>query len=583
MAATSEPWYRLVDRTLGEFFPAPFREFLKKWVPLSLLVGLAAGLATVAFQYSLDAVRFLFDPERVPWYLVFTFPTLGGLLVGMIIPRFAKETAGQGMDEVIRAVHFEGGRIRSVVPPVKILVSALTIGSGGSAGPEGPVGEIGAGTASILGRWLKLNRSDLRTLVLVGAAAGFSAVFKAPLGGALFALEIPYKNDMEHGAAIPALISSTTAYLLFVLFFGPQPIFGFLPASPPYGLGDLALYLALGLLAGMAAVLFVRFFSWASDAFATVKWPFVAKTTVGGLACGAIGVFFPAVLGLGYAWDVALVQGTALATGLGGAVLFAGWLLLVALPLLVLAKIVATSLTIGSGGSGGVLAPSVFIGGTLGAFLVAVLDGLGLAYPAPAVLVVVGMGAVLAAATKTPIASAVMLTEMTGGYGVLIPLILATVMSYSIAGEHTLYKAQITRKSLPIDLASLGRLAVRDAMTRPVETLTPDMKVEEAAAKVAAHSHYLYPVVDESGRVLGVVYRRSLLAARSQGTAGTVSDLLQTHFERINDDAPAIEAFEVMNGLQVTRMLVVDDRERLVGILTRFDLLRAMERSDHSV
>jgi len=329
---TTSRWYRLRDRKLGEFFPTSFREFVRKWVPLSLLVGVCVGLMTVVFQEALNVVGYLFDPSRLPWYLIFVFPAAGGLLVGLIIPHFAEETAGQGMDEVIHAIHYAGGKIRSIVPPVKVVVSALTISSGGSAGPEGPVGEIGAGTASILGSWLKLKRSDLRTLVIAGAAAGFGAIFKAPLGGALFALETPYKNDLEHSAVIPALISSTTSYLVFVLFpgIGTTPIFGVLTAQPTYDVPHLGLYMLVGLIAGLVAIVLVKVFFWISDAFAGWKIPFVAKTTLGGLACGGLGVAVPGVLGLGYTWDQQLVGGNLSQTLVGDQVVTGLGLLLFA-------------------------------------------------------------------------------------------------------------------------------------------------------------------------------------------------------------------------------------------------------------
>lgn len=572
--------YRILDRRAGGFVSSSFRAFALKWVPLSLLVGIAVGVMTVLFRFALDLVTGVFNPGAVPWYLVFLLPTVGGVVVGVIIPHFAKETAGQGMDEVIRAIHYEGGRIRSVVPPVKLLVSAVTIGSGGSAGPEGPVGEIGAGTASLFSRWLRLRRSDARTLVLAGAAAGFSAIFKAPLGGALFALETPYKNDLEHSAVIPALISSTVSYLVFVLAYGTTPIFSGINAQPRFDLPHLGLYLGLGLLAGILAIVFVRAFFSISNAFARAKVPFVLKTTLGGLACGFIALAFPAVLGLGYSWDTTLLSGSLAVTVLGEPIAGLGVLFL-ALASILVAKIVATSFTIGSGGSGGVLTPSVFIGGTMGALVGLLLQFLNFPF-SPPVLVLVGMGALLAAATKTPISSAVMLTEMTGGFAVIIPLILATVASYSVAGEHTLYPAQITRQSMPLDLGALSGRQVKQVMVSPVVSFTPGVTAGEALQRTAEHGHYSYPVVDASGNVLGLVYRRQLRDTATKKPTTPVRQIMQTHFELINEDAPANEAFEVMNGLQVTRMLVVDHAKHLVGMLTQLDLLRAADEADLS-
>lgn len=585
MGIESAHWHRRIDGGLREVFPAPFRDFIRKWIPLSLLVGIAVGLMAVVFQEALDAVSFVFfqvGAASLPWYLVFLFPAAGGLLVGLIIPHFAQETAGQGMDEVIHDIHYEGSRIRSIVPPIKIIVSALTINSGGSAGPEGPVGEIGAGTASILGGWLKLRRSDLRTLVIAGAAAGFGAIFKAPLGGALFALETPYKNDLEHSAVVPALISSTTAYLVFVAFpgIGTAPIFGVLTALPTYDVPHLGLYMLVGLLAGLVASAFVKVFFWISDFFSGWKMLFLVKTTLGGLACGALGIVFPSVLGLGYTWDQDLVRGDLTQIVIGDQIVTTFALLLLAFGASLFVKIVATSFTIGSGGSGGVMTPSIFIGGTIGAIMALVLLRTTSFLFSPTILVVVGMGAVLAAATKTPISSAIMITEMTGGFNVLIPLILGTVMAYVVSGDFTLYRAQITRQSMPIDLSVLARRKVQDVMTTPVVALQPDMMVKDAFDMTILKGHYSYPVVDGGGKVLGVVYQRALQQAQTAAPRTLIKTIMESHVELINHDAPANEAFEIMNGAQITRMIVVDGQKRVLGMLTRVDLLRAVEEPE---
>jgi CIC family chloride channel protein len=443
------------------------------------------------------------------------------------------------------------------------------------------VGEIGAGTASIVGGWLKLKRSDLRTLVIAGAAAGFGAIFKAPLGGALFALETPYKNDLEHGAVIPALISSTTSYLVFVLFpgIGTDPILGVLTAQPTFDVPHLGLYMLVGLLAGLVAIAFVKVFFWISDTFAEWKTPFFVKTTLGGLACGGLGVALPGVLGLGYVWDQQLVSGNFSQLLVGDQVVTGFGLLVFVFAATLVAKVVATSFTIGSGGSGGVMTPSVFIGGTLGALMALVLQDAGFRF-APPILVVVGMGAVLAAATKTPISSAVMMTEMTGGLNVLIPLILGTVVAYAVAGEYTLYRAQITRQSMPLDLSVLASRKVRDVMTTPVVALQPEMTVKDAYEMSILKGHYSYPVVDDKNNVLGVVYRRALQQAQAKTPRTLIKSIMESHVELINDDAPANEAFEVMTGSQITRMIAVDNERHVVGMLTRVDLLRAVEEPD---
>ena len=579
-----------IERRLGEYFPTTFRVYVRKWIPLSVLIGVLVGLLTAVFYATILGMMWVFDPQRIPWYLVFLFPTAGGLLVGLILPRFTKQPMNQGMDEVLRAIHYQGGEVRSVSPAVKIAAASLTLGSGGSAGPEGPVGEIGAKVASMIGDRLKLHRSDLRTLVITGVAAGFSAIFKAPLGGALFALESPYKNDLEHSAVVPSLVSAVTSYLVFVVvgqltgLWNANPVFGPLPhPNPLFGPLDLGLYLVLGLVAGLPAVFFVRVFSQVSDHFEGAKLPFVAKATLGGLACGLVALAFPAflgvpfpLLGLGYTWDNTLVKENLVQLflinqGLGGVEALAALLVVVAV-----AKIVATSFTIGSGGNGGILTPSVFIGGTLGAFF-ALVAGAVTAVPSPEVFVVVGMRAVLAATTKTPIVSAVLITEMTGGWDVLIPVILATVVSFLVSGEYTLYRAQITRKSMLVDLSVLKDKQVRDVMTPAPAGFPPSTKIDQAYHEVEAAPHYAYPIVDHGGKLLGIVMHRSLEAAHAKRPNAPLARLMQAEYEVIDQHAMAVDAFEDMTGRQITRMWVVDGGGRLVGILTRVDLMRVMD------
>jgi CIC family chloride channel protein len=241
----------------------------------------------------------------------------------------------------------------------------------------------------------------------------------------------------------------------------------------------------------------------------------------------------------------------------------------IALLPLVARKILATSLVVGSGG---VFAPSLFIGGGTGG-VVATAFGFG----APAVFVVAGMGALLAGSTKAPVSSVVMLTEMIGGYGMLMPLLVAVIVSYIVSGDHTAYDRQITSRSFPVDLTVLSDVPVEKVMKREVVTLPLTASLSEAHATVKGASHYSYPAVDEEGRMKGVVIREDVLAAHRAAPHDPIQKILQSHFETASPEERALEAFDRMNQKQVFRLYVVDEKGRLAGILTRLDLFEAAE------
>ncbi|MCG7845027.1 MAG: chloride channel protein, partial [Methanomassiliicoccales archaeon] len=235
-----------------------FRDYLKKWIPLSLLIGVTAGLGALAFQWLLLAIWHLsYDVTEVPWYLRLFLPALGGLLAGLIISHLSPESAGGGTGKFIEAIHHRGGRIRPRSGIYKILVSALTIGTGGSGGREGPIMHIGAAISSFFGDRLKLRKGDMRTFAIAGAAAGLSAVFRAPLGAAIYAIEVPYKNDLEPGAVVPSMIASVVSYLVFVSISGYEPLFIAPDIELDLNLVIVASIVVLGLLIGLAGRLFI--------------------------------------------------------------------------------------------------------------------------------------------------------------------------------------------------------------------------------------------------------------------------------------------------------------------------------------
>jgi CIC family chloride channel protein len=548
------------DRGRGVGARSALGEYLEKWIPLSIIVGSMAGLGALIFQFTLDWVWSLsYESISLPWYIIVLVPAIGGLLAGLIITRFAPETAGPGTDQIIDAVHHHGGRVRGRVVPVKIVASALTIGSGGSSGNEGPISQISGGIASYIGARLGLSRSEMRILVISGMAAGWSAVFRAPLGSAIFAIEVPYKNDIESSATVPSIIASVVSYLVFVPFGGAEPIFT--SNIPPFSLSPQVLLpvLLLGVLIGFLGIVFVKLIRAVRGTFKKTGMPLVAATAAGGLTVGVIGLFSPEVLGLGEGAIQTMLDGTfvSLAFLLG----------------ILVAKAVATAMTVGSGGSGGIFFPSLMIGGALGGSLALFLD-----LQPYSLYVLVGMGAMMAGISKTPIAASVLVTEMVGGFTVLIPLMIASTLAYLVSGRHSLYDAQITSGRFGLDFTTLGDVKIKDIMTTKVVTVNADMSIAEVRKMAGRSPHNIYPVI-RSGEVLGVVTGREL--ANNGTSAAPVWTIMNSDYHWLPSESPASDAFEIMTSEKISTIVIKGPGDSgISGILSRIDLLDTMEHLD---
>jgi CIC family chloride channel protein len=370
-------------------------------------------------------------------WLIPAVTTLGGLITGLLVYLLAPEAEGHGTDTAIRAFHESAGVIRARVPGVKLIASAVTIGSGGSAGREGPAALISAGIASGYARIFKRDAAHIRLLLLVGIAAGLSAVFRAPIGSAVFAIEVLYSDmEFESGALLYTLLGAVVAYAINGFFIPFRPLFE-MPAgltAPP--VRDYGWYAALGAAGGLVAVTIPPALYRTRDFFRGLAVPRILKPAIGGAALGFFALIFPQVLSGGYGWIQEAIDGRVTA--------------LLLLPL-AFAKIVSFSLTIGSGESGGVFAPTLFVGAMLGGFMAEIL-GLG-----TAPFVMVGMAAVFAGAARVPIATLLMVTEMTGGFPLLVPAALAIMISVllqvavsSRSKYRSLYEAQVpTRVASP--------------------------------------------------------------------------------------------------------------------------------------
>jgi len=374
------------------------------------------------------------------WYwLVPVATTLGGLISGVLVYGLAPEAEGHGTDAAVKGYHRTAGRIRYRIPIIKTIASAVTIGSGGAAGREGPTAQIAAGVGSMIGGILKLPDEERRVLLLVGMAAGLSAIFKSPLGTAIFAVEILYSTMAFEGRYLTfTLVASAVAYAVTGLFDGWSPLF-ILPHDVSFGAPvDLVWFVVLAALAGALGALLPTIFYRTRDKFHELPIPNMLKPALGGLGVGLLGILAPPLLGGGYGYVQLALQG-----GTGIAI----WMLL----LLMVGKIIALSLTVASGGSGGVFAPSLYVGAMLGAAFAMLLHTIHVTGIPTTALAVVGMAALFAGAARVPIASLVMVAEMTGGYHLIMPTMLAVAVSYVVqvaltrnAKYPTLYEAQET-------------------------------------------------------------------------------------------------------------------------------------------
>lgn len=431
-------------------------EYVRKWLLLGIVIGAVAGLGAIIFYLALKHTGdFLLGyvagyqlPTPVveggspgsphyhrPWALPLV-TTAGALVSAIIVAKLAPEASGHGTDSAIEAVHTDPRHIRSRVVLVKMVASALTIGSGGSGGREGPTAQISAGFASMVTRRLHLSDADGRILVSLGVGAGIGAIFGAPLGGAVLAASIIYRDDFEYRMLYPGFITSATAFAVFGSFMGFDPMFGYVDAEYRFeNAGPLLWFVVLGVLAASAGYLYARIFYGMGTLTARLPGGPVLKPTLGGLLVGCIGLAIPQILSSGYGW----VQ---LATTKQALMTIPLWIVLV----LPLAKIVATSLSIGTGGSGGIFGPGIVIGAFVGATTWRVGDLLHLpGVPgAPGIFVVVGMMACFGSVAHAPLAVLIMVAEMTGSFsvvpGAIIAVGIASLLMYRT--KVSIYRAQ---------------------------------------------------------------------------------------------------------------------------------------------
>ena len=546
---------------------------------LATIIGALAGLGSVAF---LLLIRFfeklffggIFHAMGSPPYLVFLLPLLGGLLIGPLIQRFPTEAKGDGVPSAMETVALHGGIIRPRTVGLRTLTAAITIGSGGSVGREAPIAQIGAAIGSAVGQFLKVSASRMRIFVACGAAGGIAAVFNAPIGGVFFSLEV-LLGDFSAATFAPIVIASVVSTTVSRMLLGNVLIFD----VPPYiltGFHDLVLSAVLGAFCGLAAIFFMRGLESAEKQFSSSRIPLWARAAVGGGMTGVVAIFFPQVLGTD-------------ATTLDAA--FAGtfpWFLLLLIGYL---KIVATSFSLGSGGSGGVLGPAVFIGGILGAFVgtfantwfpgeFGFVDGYAL----------IGMAAFLAPVIGGPITSILILFEMTGNYTIILPLLVAVVAAMGVAHQfsrYSLYTHKLHEKG--IDLVSgreesvLKQIRVRDVMHGEFHSVPPSESFGNlATAFFSSKIDYLY-LTGERGDLMGVVSLADLrphLKDESLWPLVCARDVATLDPVAVMPSESLLDALNKFAYRNVAQLPVVSDphMRKLIGVIRRSDLLDGYQK-----
>jgi CIC family chloride channel protein len=545
-------------------------------VLVAMVIGLLGGLCAVGFRLLIQLLNRVAWGEgqytleylySLPFWWKILAPAVGGLIVGLITYRFAREARGHGVPEVMEAVALKGGRIRPRVVIAKMFASGICIASGGSVGREGPIVQIGSALGSTIGQWLKIDPRRLRTLVGCGASAGIAATFNAPVAGALFAVEI-IVGDFGVSQFSPIVISSVMGTVVSQHFLGDFPAFE-VPAYSFVHAFELFAYAALGLLAAVVALAFVRTLYAAEDLFERVRIFPPIRTLIGGAMIGVIGVWLPQVFGVGY---------EAINEALHGSMVWKFMLLLVVF------KLVAVSITIGSGGSGGIFAPSLFIGAMLGGAVGTVVHTVWPASTAGAgAYALVGMGAVVAAGTHAPITAILIIFELTGSYEIILPLMISCIIATLLATrmqKGSIYTLKLLRRGIDIhkgkDANVLQAVPVREEMRTEVVTVSPDAQLVMLLSRFIEHPGSTLFVTESDGELLGIVtaddIRPIMRETASLETLVIAEDVMTVQdFPTVSPDDTLAHVMKYLGSYRGE--VAVMERGRLVGAIWPGDVI----------
>jgi CIC family chloride channel protein len=558
---------------------------------LALVVGAGAGLGAVVFRWLIVTFTRLLSghddyaglgrvanphvPWLGPWFVVLA-PVVAGLVYGPLVYRFAREARGHGVPEVMYAVARRGGRIRPQVAAVKALASALCIGGGGSVGREGPIVQIGSALGSTVGRVVGAAEGRMRVLVACGAAGGIAATFNAPLAGVFFAMELILADFAARSFGM-VVLSSVTASVIGRAALGNQP-FLHLPTFTVEHPAQYLLFALLGLLAGLVGVGFTRVLYAIEDACDWVwRGPEWLRPAVGGLLLGLLLLAVPEMYGVGY---------PVLGDGVAGRYTI-GFLLV-----LMVAKMVATSLTIGIGGSGGVFAPSLFVGAMLGSGFGQTLHlaDPGLVGPAGA-YGLIGMGAVFAGAARAPITGVVIMFELTGEYSIILPLMVAIVLATGVShlvSKDSIYTLKLSRRGVDLQRSpqadALATVTAGAVMTPFDAVVAVDLPLVEASARVSGSSLGIVAVLDERGAMVGVLSARTVAETLADGEhdrarTGDVAEPTPT----LRADQSLDDALDVLDRSELAAVPVLDALDATpVGWVSHRQVLTVLRQDGHA-
>lgn len=543
---------------------------------LACLIGLAAGFASILFKLLIQFFQGLFwrsssileAAASQPWYWTILIPALGALFVSPLIYYGAKETKGHGVPEIIESLVLRGGRIRPKVVAIKTLASSLCIGSGGSVGREGPIVQISSSIASSMCQLFRIKEKGMRTLVAAGAAAGIGATFNAPIAGALFAAEI-LLGEFGVFSFSPIIVASVISTLTSRLIIGDFAAF----TVPKYTLmtvWEIGPYILLGILSGGVAILFIKVLYFFEDRFEYLRLHPLVKPVLGGVLIGVIGLGLPQVFGVSYESIDACLQNQ---VGL--------WLAL----LLVFAKILTTSLTLGSGGSGGIFAPSLFLGAMTGNFVGTIFHN---AFPtsmsSPGAFSLVGMGAVVAAATHAPLTAIIIIFELTNDYKIILPLMLTCIIaSFLTIGVHkeSIYTMKLSRRGLRFregrEVNILKSLHVKDFISQDFQVFHNTERAGNIINQAIGGKHHSYQIIDFENNYIGCFslnQLKNLVQEKDILDAFVIAQDLAVPGISIDYHDNLERAMKIFGSTDAAEIAVLKDK-KFIGVIKRKDVIEA--------
>ena len=544
----------------------------------AVVVGLLGGAGVWLFKQLISLVQQLAGAlggtlQPLGGWTAALLPALGGLVVGLVAVRFIGRERYHGLSAIIEACALAGGRLPFRKAPVRVVAAAISIGAGASVGPEDPSVQVGANLGSLVGQALRFSEEHTRALVAGGAAAGIAAAFNAPIAGVFFALEV-LLGELSGSSFAFAAIASVISAIFTQAVSGTQPAF----SVPPYSLNSIAelpLYLVLGLLSGPLAAAYIRLIYLARASFHALALPEWAKPALAGLVVGLVGIFLPQVLGVGYGTIADILSGGSHIT------------ILMLLALLV-AKLVLTPLSIGGGFVGGVFAPSLFLGASLGGAFGLALNGL---FPglgaSPTAYAMVGMAAVLAGTVHAPLTAVLLLFEMTQDYRIILPLMFAVAVSLVVSRrlqKDSVYLLPLVQNGIRLesgrDVEVLEGLSVSEVMTRDWPVLSEGDSAMTAMDQFGRTRSHGLPVLDRRGELVGMLTLQDLeKVVTEEGKQKTAGELCTRDLLTVFPDESIGTALRRMGGRDIGRLPVVNraNPRQLVGLLRRSDVIRAYD------